>query len=107
MTRQKSIGMAIFAMCCVIYMRAAFLAPTEAELKNTRVAANSRFFGGEKDPPGILHGLRYYILGVGVIGLLIAVEDYFLERSAKKKPNKAPEPTTMAVTPRATSRTSK
>jgi hypothetical protein len=99
MIKQKSIGWAIFALCCILYMRTAFLAPTEAELKNPRIAAKSRFFGGETDPQGLLHGLRYYILGVGFIGLLIVLEDYVSARSARKTPNKAPEPTPTAAKP--------
>ena len=93
MAKQRNLGLTIFAVCCAIFARTALLAPTEAELEDPHVASRARDYGAEKDPKGLLHGLRYYVLGVAGIGLLIALEDYLLERSKKKKPNQPLQPT--------------
>jgi hypothetical protein len=46
----------------------------------------------EGDPLGLIHAARYYIYGLGVLGLLMVVEDYVSEKSRKKKqlPTKPP-----------------
>ena len=90
MPKKKNIGLTIFGVCCVIYARTAFLAPTQEELKDPSIAEQSRDYRAEEDPEGLFHGLRYYVLGVGVIGLLIAVEDHFLERSKNEKLKRPP-----------------
>jgi hypothetical protein len=91
MNPQKSIGLTVFAVCCAIYARSAFLAPSEEESKDPLIAAESRVAMADHDPLGLMHDLRKYILGVGVIGLLIAAEDWFNER--KGKPNQSIQPT--------------
>src|ERR1700759_856240 len=90
MAQQKNIGLTLFAVCCAVYVKTAFLAPTDEELKDESIARQNRDYGGNRDPARWLHGLRYYILGVGGIGLLIALEDYFIER-AKARKLKPPE----------------
>lgn len=78
-------GLTIFSVCCAIYVRTSVLAPSPEELKDPAFAERSRYYGGENDPGGLLYGMRKYVLLVGVIGLFVAAEDYFLERSKQKK----------------------
>jgi hypothetical protein len=99
MAAQKSIGITIFTVCCAIYARTAFMAPTKEEMKDSQIAERSRAYGAEEDTEGLVHGVRYYILGIGVIGLFVAIEDHFIDAAKKKKkPNQALEPTTTADT---------
>ncbi len=52
--------------------------PTAAEIRwGTAKKVDERY--------GLLRGLRYYIYGVGVIGLLIVVEDYLGDRFRKRR----------------------
>ena len=102
MAKSKCIGgLTIFAVCCAIYGRSAFLSPTDEEMKDPTTARHVKAFGGRNDPGGLLYGMRKYVLIVGAIGLLIALEDYYIERTKAKKPNKAPGPTTTTVVSRA------
>ena|SRR5215471_19293 len=86
MAKQRHIGFVIFGACCSLSARIAIWEPQPApqnltpaeERWGTHQADNS-------DQLGLIHGLRYYIYGLGVVGLLMVVEDYFSERSQKKK----------------------
>lgn len=89
MVKAKGLGLTIFFVCCAIYGRTAFLAPTQDELNDEVIAERHRALGEEPDHLGVLHGLRYYILGIGVIGLLIAVEDHYSDKAKKRKAAKA------------------
>ena len=91
MAKRKSIGLAVFGVCCVVYARTAFLAPTEEEMKKPSIAETNPDFRADDIQQGLFRGLRYYVAGVGVIGLLIAVEDHFLGLAKRKKTDPPPE----------------
>lgn len=85
MAAKRHIGLVVFSVCCALSARIAILqpksqAPTEAE---KRWGVTQR----DPDPLGLLSGLRYYIYGIGGLGLLIFAEDYVSDRFRKKKPN--------------------
>ncbi|MBS0633440.1 MAG: hypothetical protein JSS11_16140 [Verrucomicrobia bacterium] len=83
MAKKRNIGLSVFFAGCTIYGRTAFLAPNPEELRNEVVAEDYHAFGADRDSLGVLHGLRFYILGVGVVGLGVALEDYYAERAKK------------------------
>lgn len=85
MKAQKSIGLTVFVVCCGIYAKSAFLAPTEEEMRDPLIAEQSRAAMADHDPLGAMHDLRKYILGVGILGLLVAAEDWFNERGKKNQ----------------------
>ena len=83
MAKQRHIGFAIFGICCVLSARIAIFEPKPHELTPGEERWGTRQTD-DSDPLGLIHGLRYYIYGVGVVGLLMVVEDYFSDRSRKK-----------------------
>jgi len=95
--KKRHIGYSIFLVCCYLSARIAPfrskpLVATAAEARWGHVKENG-------DSLGMINDLRYYIWGVGIIGLLMVVEDYFTERAKKKKEaNQALVPTPMSVT---------
>lgn len=84
MANQKSISFTIFIVCSAIYARTAFLAPSKEEMEDEAIADKYQTYQIKEDRLGVMYGLRYYILGIGVIGLLITLEDEYSERSKKK-----------------------
>ena len=90
MAKQRHISLTIFAFCSVLSARIAFY-----ERPQELTAAEERWGVTKKndDALGMLHGLRYYIYGIGVVGLLVFAEDYVSDTLKKKKPNQPPEPT--------------
>jgi hypothetical protein len=93
MAKQRHIGFVIFGACCALSARIAIFEPkptpenlTPAEERwGTHQADNS-------DPLGLIHGLRFYIYGLGVLGLLMVVEDYYGEKSQKRKRTDSQQP---------------
>ena len=84
MAKQRHIGFTIFALCSALSARIATFEPKP----HTLTPAEERWGTRQEesgDALGIIHGLRYYVYGLGVIGLLMVVEDYVSERSRKKK----------------------
>jgi len=84
MVKRRHIGFTIFAICSALSARIALFEPQPHEL----TPAEERWGAHQidnRDSLGLIHGLRYYIYGLGVLGLLIVVEDYFSEKSRKKK----------------------
>lgn len=84
MASKRHIGLTIFSVCCALSARIAIYAPkphvpTEAE-ERWGVTQS------DPDPLGFLRGLRYYIYGIGAVGLLIFSEDYLSEQRKKKEP---------------------
>ena len=90
MAKQRHIGLVIFALCSALSARIALFEPKPHE----PTAAELRWGTTEKehDHFGFLKGLRYYIYGVGVLGLLIVAEDYIGDRLRKKNAVKQGSP---------------
>jgi hypothetical protein len=88
--RQRNIGLTICFACVVVYTRTAFLAPTKAELNDPQIAESNRAWRMQDDKLGMLHDLRYYVLGVGALGLLIALEDLRDKPVKEKDPENRP-----------------
>ena len=84
MAKQRHIGLVFVAVCCALSARIAMFEPQHHRLTpaEERWGAHQT---DDSDPLGLIHGLRYYIYGVGVVGLLMVLEDYFNESSRKKK----------------------
>lgn len=94
MAKQRHIGFVIFGACCALSARIAIFEPKPAPQILT--PAEERWGVHQtdnSDPLGLIHDLRFYIYGLGVIGLLMVVEDYYRERSQnKKRPNNKQPP---------------
>lgn len=90
MTAKRHIGLVVFSICFALSARIAIFEPKPHD----RTAAEERWGVTQRntDPLGFIRGLRYYIYGVGVLGLGIFIQDYLAERLSKKKPNQPPEP---------------
>jgi mannose/fructose/N-acetylgalactosamine-specific phosphotransferase system component IIC len=92
MAKQRHIGFVIFGACCALSARIAIFEPQPHELTPAEERWGTRQTD-DSDPLGLIHGLRYYIYGVGVVGLLMVVEDYYSEKSRKRKgPDKPQTP---------------
>jgi hypothetical protein len=85
MPKQRHIGFAIFGFCCALAARLALLEPKPAPQILSPAEERWGTQTDNSDPLHLIHGLRYYIYGLGVIGLLMVVEDYFSERSRRRK----------------------
>ncbi len=89
MVKQKHIGLVVFAICSALSARIALFepkphAPTPVE---ERWGRTQKY----EDPLGFVRGLRYYIYGLGVIGLLFIVEDHLSEALRAKKKEGRPD----------------
>lgn len=78
MTKQRHIGLIIFGVCLAIGARVVVFEPEP---------------GAREDPLGFVYAIRYYIYGIGILGLLIFVEDYINEKldQRKKKNEDSPD----------------
>ena len=88
MAKQRHIGLVVFAACSLLSVRIAVFEPKPHEL----TAAEERWGRQDvsEDHLGVVHGLRYYIYGIGVLGLLIFAEDYVTDKlRTQKKPGRA------------------
>jgi hypothetical protein len=95
MPQKKSAGYVIFAVCTVLAGRLILFQPekrepTAAELRWGTVQES-------RDSFGFIRGLRYYILGIGVLGLLVDLDD---ERTAARKAAKEKAEAAKAPPPR-------
>lgn len=83
MAGQKHIGLVVFAICSALSARIAIFEPKPRVL----TAAEERWGSVQKeeDPMGFIHGVRFYIYGIGVIGLLLIVEDHLTQELSRKK----------------------
>jgi hypothetical protein len=81
--KQRHIGFVVFTICCTLATRIEIFEPKP----QPPTAAEIRWGTAKKEDEryGLLRGLRYYIYGVGVLGLLIVVEDYVGDRLRKKR----------------------
>lgn len=84
MSKTRHIGYAIFGVCSLVSAKMVVFEPV------TDVASQEDPRGHlprteSHDPLGMIHALRYYIYGLGVMGLLMVVEDHVNERWAKKR----------------------
>jgi hypothetical protein len=70
MKSQRHIGLIIFIICLVVGGKVALLEPGP---------------DSHEDPLGFIHTIRYYIYGVGVLGLLIYLEDYINDKLVERK----------------------
>ena len=90
MATKRHIGLVVFSICFALSARMAVFEPKPHQLTEAeeRWGVTQR----DTDPLGFIRGLRYYIYGVGLLGLGIFVQEYLAERLSKKKPNQPPEP---------------
>src|SRR5438128_1635801 len=89
MVKRRHIGFVIFGVCSALSARLALFEPKP----QVPTPAGDRWgtpHGDEGDPLHLIRGIRYYIYGLGVVGLLLVVEDFVGEKLRKKKP---PDPT--------------
>ena len=84
MAKQRHIGFTIFAICSALSAKIAIFEPQPHEPTPAEERWGTRQTDGS-DSLGIIHGVRYYIYGLGVVGLLMVVEDYVSEQLPKKK----------------------
>ena len=97
MAKQRHIGLVIFGLCSALSARIALVEPKPHVITPAEERWGTHQTD-ESDSLGLIHGLRYYIYGLGVIGLLMVVEDFVGERLRKTKvPARSSEPT--ATTP--------
>jgi hypothetical protein len=93
MAKQRHIGFVIFAICSGLSARLAVFEPKP----HVPTLAEERWgtsYKDEGDPLHLIHGFRYYIYGLGVLGLLMVAEDFISEKARKKKqPNSTVQPT--------------
>jgi hypothetical protein len=96
MAKQRHIGFVIFGICSALSARLAVFEPKP----HVPTPAEERWgtpYRDEGDTLHLIRGFRYYIYGLGVIGLLMVVEDFISGRSRKKQqPNSALEPAATA-----------
>ena len=84
--RKRHIGIVIFLTCSAVSARLALFEPEP----HVPSAAEERWGTHREEKAhtlALLHGLRFYIYGVGLIGLAIVAEDYLNERWMRKKQN--------------------
>jgi hypothetical protein len=84
MAKQRHIGFVIFGACSVLAFKSAMFEPQPLRSAATEERWSTRD-REEGDTLGLIHASRYYIYGLGILGLLIVVEDYASERLRKKK----------------------
>ena len=83
MPKQRHIGFVIFGLCSALSARLAVFEPKP----HVPIPAEERWGTrqtDEGDPLTLMHGIRYYIYGLGLVGLLMVVEDYVGERLRKR-----------------------
>ncbi|ATC63949.1 hypothetical protein CMV30_08295 [Nibricoccus aquaticus] len=83
MIKLRHIGFVVFTICFILATRIQIFEPKPQQ----PTAAEIRWGTAKKEDEryGLLRGLRYYIYGIGVIGLLIVVEDYVGDRLRRKR----------------------
>lgn len=85
MAGQKHVGYLVFTICSILAARLELfdVEPPPQVL----TAAEERWGTAPKreDTLGFVRGIRFYIYGVGVVGLLLVVEDHFTAQSRKKR----------------------
>jgi hypothetical protein len=95
--KRRHIGFVIFGLCSALSARIAIFEPKP----QVPTPAEERWGTANKDegdPLHLIHAVRYYIYGLGVLGLLMVVEDFVSEKSRKKKrPDTPPRPTHQIV----------
>jgi hypothetical protein len=96
MAKQRHIGFVIFGICSGLSARLAVFEP-KAHVPTPAEERWGTSYRDEGDTLHLIHGFRYYIYGLGAIGLLMVVEDLLSDRSRKKRqPNPALQPTAAA-----------
>lgn len=88
MSSKRHIGLVVFALSSALAARIAIFEPKPRE----PTAAEQRWgvVPRDPDPFGFLHGMRYYVYGIGALGLLIFAEDYLGESLRRKRLAKNP-----------------
>ncbi len=89
MPKQRHIGFVIFGVCSALSARIAMFEPRP----HVPTASEERW--GAKgvdtsDSLGLIHSVRYYIYGLGVVGPLIVAEDYVAEHLRRRKGGSPP-----------------
>lgn len=94
MVKRRHIGFMIFCLCSALSARVALFEPRPPQIPTPAEERWGTARADEGDPLHLIHAVRYYIYGLGVLGLLIVVEDFISEKSRKKKqtPAKPPSP---------------
>lgn len=94
MSGQKHVGFVVFGVCAALSARLALFEPTSPPQALTAAEERWGTAPQRQDTLGFVHGLRFYIYGVGIVGLLLVVEDHFTAQSRKKKAsaNQPPKP---------------
>jgi hypothetical protein len=85
MVKRRHIGFVIFGLCSALSARIALLEPKPPQPPTPAEERWGTANREEGDPLGLIHAVRYYVYGLGVLGLLMVVEDYISEKSRKKK----------------------
>src|ERR1041385_3568019 len=99
MVKRRHIGLVIFGLCSALSARIAFFEPKPPQPPTPAEERWGTSNRDEGDSLHLIHAARYYIYGLGVIGLLMVVEDFVSEKSRKKKqpPAKPPSATYQIV----------
>jgi hypothetical protein len=77
----------IFGLCSALSARIALFEPKPPQVPTPAEERWGTANRDEGDPLGLIHAVRYYIYGLGVLGLLIVVEDIVSEKLRGKKPS--------------------
>src|SRR5262245_52467855 len=85
MVKRRHIGVVIFGLCSALSARIAVFEPKPPQAPTAAEERWGTANRDEGDPLGLIHAVRYYIYALGVIGLLMVVEDFVSEKSRKKK----------------------
>jgi len=89
MAKQRHTGLVIFGACSLIAARMAFFEPKPPETASSEPPSEA----SEKDSITftLIRDARYYVYGIGVIGLLMVVEDFFNGEHRNKEESGAPK----------------
>jgi hypothetical protein len=85
MVKRRHIGFVIFGLCSVLSARIALFEPKPPRAPTPAEERWGTTHGDEGDPLHLIHAVRYYVYGLGVLGLLIVVEDVVSEILRKRK----------------------
>jgi hypothetical protein len=85
MAKRRHIGFVIFALCSALSARIALFEPKPLQVPTPAEERWGTANRDEGDPLHLIHAVRYYVYALGVVGLLMVVEDIVSERSRKRK----------------------
>jgi len=85
MAKRRHIGFVIFALCSALSARIALFEPKPPQVPTPAEERWGTANRDEGDPLHFIRAVRYYVYGLGVVGLLMVVEDIVSERLRKRK----------------------